>query len=254
MCKSAWALAPVMLVAWIGTATAGPVVYEGWGPGIDNYTVAVTAAPADRMGGNPPPNAPRVHSFSMSDSGNALGLGTNFLAWCLDIVNPMVVGSTYDRWTGPGNPFGAPNTLSNTQVARVQAVFDRNFASVMESGITANQQNDRHVAFQLALWEAAYEDDANALDLGNGALQIAPHAYTPGAGARVIGLANSYLSFTLGEVDRLYNLTFLKADYEGHQDLITASPIPLPAAAWLLIGGIGTLVVARRRRTDAASA
>ncbi len=231
-----------------GAAAAGPVVYEGWGPGIDNYTVAVTAAPTSRVGDTPPPNAPRVHSFAMRDSENELGLGTNFLAWCLDIVNPMVVGSTYDRWAGPGNPFNEPNKLSDAQVARVQAVFDLNFASVMEDGINATQQGQRHVAFQLALWEAAYEDDGNDLYLGDGALQIAPHAYTPGGGKAVIDLANSYLAFTLGQVDQLYNLTFLKADYEGHQDLVTASPIPLPAAAWLLIGGIGMLAATRRRR------
>ena len=37
-------------------------------------------------------------------------------------------------------------------------------------------------------------------------------------------------------------------------DDIGASPVPLPAAAWLLLGGIGALAAVRRRRTAAAAA
>lgn len=47
------------------------------------------------------------------------------------------------------------------------------------------------------------------------------------------------------------NKAGLKAYYTYAENLIAPAPIPLPAAGWLLMGGLGALGVARRRRKAA---
>lgn len=228
-----------------GIASAGPVVYQDRAFGTPREQVEVTATTPDR-GLNQQVRTPRLSSFAMADAGNELGLGTSFFAWCLDLADPVESGQEYDRWSGPGNPFGAPNTLNDLQVARVTAVINHNFATVTEAGVVGAERDLRHAAMQLALWEAAYETGAS-LNLASG--DFSARDMTP-LGLDVIGLATSYLDFVLDQVPTSYVVTFLRSDSGKHQDLVAASPIPLPAAAWLLIGGIGVLAATRRRRPD----
>ena len=75
--------------------------------------------------------------------------------------------------------------------------------------------------------------------------------------ASVIAKANEYL-VAASEYDgkRAYRLSFLEsssdsANKSAHQNLVTVSPVPLPAAGLLLLAAFGGLGVAARRRKTA---
>ena len=108
-------------------------------------------------------------------------------------------------------------------------MFDANFSD----SLYADQY--KAAGFQLALWEVVYGDDYN---LATGAFQ--------GAGdATVQGCADGYLAATAkyGSGPKRMNLTFLEslndADGGHHQNLVTTTPVPLPAAGLMLLGAFG---------------
>ena len=118
-------------------------------------------------------------------------------------------------------------------MARVQSVFDANFASL--NTMVGNQA----AGFQLALWNALYDTDS----------VISGGAFRATASGAITTLANGYLSAAASFTgSRAWNLTFLESA-TGRQNLVTVSPVPLPAAGWLLIAGIGGLAALRRRKT-----
>jgi hypothetical protein len=224
------ALAAGALALWAGTALGSPVyTYTGKGVGA---TVNITSWPAPKPSGVG--TSVFAGSFKMEEVGDPLN---KFVAWCLDLAAVIKLNDTFKE---TGTPFGAPDDLlTDVQKGRVQGIFDAHLDDALASGATGA------AGLQLALWEAISDDTFN-LTAGNFAVS---------AGAAVIAKANSYLSFTLGSA-KDYVVSYLQNERTGPprgQNLVTASPVPLPAAAWLLVGGIGALVATRRRRRATAT-
>ena len=99
-------------------------------------------------------------------------------------------------------------------------------------------------AFQLALWEAAYETDdqiALSLDDGNRRGTSSNVAIKDTADEYLLKLAN-------WDGSKLFQVNFLDAERLTRQDLVMATPVPVPAAGLLLIGGLGALGAMKRRR------
>ncbi|WP_255552387.1 VPLPA-CTERM sorting domain-containing protein [Maritimibacter dapengensis] len=214
-----------------GSASAAPIslVYNGTdvAPG-DREIVTFSTAPVSQG------TRAYAYGFNMSDVSTPSTLG-DFMAWCLDIGSYLSTSSTAGRpYTTTDAPFS--NSFGVTK-SRIQSVFDANFASVDTS------DGKQAAAFQVALWNMVYDDDADA---GSGTFAVT-------ADSGVMSLANDYLaeaaSFT---GDKAYRLTFLESTpgrYEKkYQNLVTIAPVPIPAAGGLLIMALGGLGFASRRR------
>lgn len=193
---------------------------------------------------------------TIAATGLTMNDGTaNFIAWCFDLEHPISAGFTYDYNTTT-TPY-SNSTLTSGAVGRAQGVFDANFASVDAFDVVSSS------AFQLALWEIAYDND---YDLSTGAFQASGNGTNAAA---IDALAATYLNNALNYVgSQLYSMTFWEDNSINaglfptlpsdtvFQNLVSAtplpdpgpSPVPVPAAAPLMAVAIGSLVAVRRRK------
>jgi hypothetical protein len=226
MLKTALQVAAIALsmISLPAAAATVSLQYNGPSAGGDAKTVRITAAPVAFPIGNV-----GAFGFNMTDTTGALG---SFMAWCLDIEHVLATSGTHP-YTSTTSPFSNSFGLDGNQMARVRAVFDANFASL--NAMIGNQA----AGFQLALWNALYDTDS----------VISGGTFKATASTTITNLANSYLSAAASFTgSSAWNLTFLEST-TGRQNLVTVSPVPLPAAGWLLIAGIGGLAALRRRKT-----
>lgn len=226
-------LAGAVALAFVAAgATAGTVdlTYKGASTAAPK-TVTITSAPIA-------PAASHVYAFGFRMEAATDPL-TEFLAWCLDIGSFLNVSGPAP-YTITGSPFSNSYGLDAGERARVQAVFDANFAT-LDVG-----DGNAAAGFQLALWDALYDNDWKA---GAG-------AFAATADAAILGLADGYLtaaqSYTGG---KQFNMTFYESTpgtgQTKHQNLVSVAPVPLPAAGLLLLGALGGLAALRRRRRAA---
>ncbi len=180
--------------------------------------------------------------FDMNDTTG--GLGSSFIAWCLDLGAFLGTSGSHD-YMHTSNPFqnGGVN-LMDAGIARIQAMFNANYGDPL---ITTDR--DTSAGFQLALWELVYDTDYNIVT-ETGAFQAS-------ASDAVKKIAGEFLTAAQNLPDgspNRWRLTFLESEGEGaarKQNLVTVSPVPLPASGIMLIAAVGGLVAARKRRKSA---
>jgi hypothetical protein len=166
--------------------------------------------------------------------GDIFGNGEeNFVAWCLDILHYLGNNKTYEVTDTPfvGDP------LTALQVSNIGKLFNTAYAG-LAIGVQAQS-----AGFQLALWEIIYENPENAFNIRSGNLSVTIGHNT------VLDAAQGFLNNLSGPVTQHWNLVFLES--ELNQDLVTATPVPVPAAAGLLLLALGGLAAAGRRRRAA---
>ncbi|GGO60545.1 VPLPA-CTERM protein sorting domain-containing protein [Roseovarius pacificus] len=182
-----------------------------------------------------------VGAFALS----ATGLGS-FIAFCLDIDDVLRLSSQYDVTEDSSGfvPYSNTTELSLERKSWVQKLYDTAYSTL---DLTRDEDS---VGFQLALWEVVFEGDddiaASGFDAGSG--DFSASGYGDG-----VARANELLAGILGNTTQSYKLTFLESnDQRGNpqysQNLVTASPVPLPAAGFLLIGALGGLAAVGRRK------
>jgi hypothetical protein len=144
-------------------------------------------------------------------------------------------------YTITDDPFSNSYSLSDAEQACVQSVFGANFN-------TLDVTNGEEAAgFQVALWNALYEGD----------LLAQSGRFAVSTTQAVINKANYYLGEAAADDtnENIYRMSFLEStpgDNEiKRQNLVTVSPVPLPAAGILLLVALGGLGVAGRRRKSA---
>lgn len=212
-----------------GLATAATVNLQ-YNGGTSNGWVTITNAPAPSASGTLPLNV-GAYGFKMTDTTGQMGM---FTAFCLDISHWLQSSGSYSTTT---TPFTNSYSVSQAAMARIQALFDANYASVVLTNAV------QAAGFQVALWNALYDADWNA---GSGVFAVKDG--TSGATAQATAYLTAAANYLGGQK---YNMTFLQAN-SYNQNLITVAPVPLPAAGGLLLAALGGLALLRKRRQMAA--
>ncbi len=211
-----------------GTFTSFNVSIQGTEV-VGNLTVnsaTVNASAFDMFGSNPSPDDGSVPS-------SVIG---KFVAWCLDIGAYLNQGTgTYT--VNPETVFASSYDVDTTAVRRY---FDANFSASIHLDAT------QAAAFQIGLWATIYDTVNAPVEFG----------YTSPNEAFTLLVDGFVAAGTNYGGNRIWTLTYLEStDDQRYQNLVTATPIPLPATGLLMLsvmglGGIG--VMARRRRDKAA--
>jgi len=208
--------ATVLLAA--GTAGAATLQLDGYTSAVQTVNVASSPVPDTS-------SAVGATGFNMTDTTTT----ESFVAWCLDISHYLMSTGSSQDYATTANPYDNSYALTDTAIERVQAVFDANYATLDFSDA------DQAAAFQMALWEAAYEDENNMLDMSSGLFAASSTGSTD--------LANDYLEAAeLYTGPEVWNVSFLEVTGYGPdrakntgQNLVTVSAVPLPAAGMLLL-------------------
>lgn len=210
-------LATALALAGLAQADAANVSFSGFAHGSESVNFSLTA-----------PNV------VISGSGSAGGLlaslngSASFETYCVDLYQHIGFGQTYTDYTLPNTTHTFANSNAYVDLGRLYA--------------TAGPINDavHEAAFQIAVWEIAYET-SNLYNLGSGSAKFSGgSADTSGA----LTLASAWLSsLTNGAHPSIAVL-----DSRDHQDMIYA-PVPEPETYSLLLGGLAAIGFVARRRT-----
>ena len=211
-------LATALVLAGVSQADAASVTFAGFAHGSESVSFSLSA-----------PNVALTGSASAGGFLTSLNGGASFETYCVDLYQHIAFGETYTDYSLPTTSHTFANSHASADLGRLYA--------------TAGAINDsvHEAAFQIAVWEIAYET-SNVYNLGTGtAMFSGGSADSSGA----LTLASGWLSSLTNGA----HPSILTLESTEHQDVIYA-PVPEPETYALLLGGFAAIgFVARRRRS-----
>ncbi len=213
-------LAALALVSFCGLSQAESVSFSGFAHGSQTVTVNLTA-----------PNAPAITNKTVSAGGfsTIVNGGPSFESYCVDLYQTIAFGAppyTDYSFAGLGHLFTNANAYAD---------LGRLFAT---AGLVNNAVSE--AAFQIAVWEIAFEATGTAYNLASGA---ATFAGGTAASSGALTLATTWLNSLVGS-----GPTITVMDSREHQDIVFA-PIPEPETYALFMAGLAAVgFMAKRRR------
>lgn len=212
--KSILALASALTIAGTAAANAGTINLEPQGPGnfgSPNWSQTLTIW----VDGNDTNVRAGLFRFQNADD-----IAEKILAFCIDARTNLNLGETF--------------TTHNPSVDEaIDRLFTSSYADV-NSAATAT-------GFQVALWEVIEDPEAgfSGYDLDAGAFAVTSISSAARTAAETF--LGRLATATIGG----YTLTTY---VNSGQDLISADPIPVPAAALLFAPALGAVAMRRKRK------
>ncbi len=209
--------AAALALAGVSQAQAASAVFSGFAHGSESVNFTLSGA------NDPVSGAGSAGGFLTSLNG-----GSSFETYCVDLYQHIGFGETYTDYTLSNTTHTFVNSRAYTDLGRLYATAGAITDSVHEA------------AFQIAVWEIAYET-ASIYNLASGSAMFSGGS-ADSSGA--LTLASGWLSsLTSGAHPGIAVL-----DSREHQDMIYA-PVPEPETYALMLGGLAAVgFVARRRR------
>ncbi|MEO0678799.1 MAG: hypothetical protein AAF192_00125 [Pseudomonadota bacterium] len=193
--------------------------------------------------------AQNFHAYAGTFSVTGTNPGKSFIAWCIDIATSL-------HQEGTSRTYVRQNVLTTEQRGDLERLFA---AAYDEDAVLASQV--KTAAFQVAIWDAIYDDDWDAGDFHWKKVSdpSEPDYFKIRDGWQsqnhwaVRKQANAYLALARDFAGPTPTVKLV--EYDGRasntQSLVAIS-MPLPAGAMLLLGGFGLAALVRRRRRGGA--
>ena len=202
-------------------AHAENVTFSGFADGYKSVNYKLSA-----------PNVAKQGSANAGGFDTSVNGGPSFVSYCVDLYQTIGFNASYSGYTEVlGSAFSFANTNANNDLAKLFSA-----GHVVNSAKTS-------AAFQIAVWEIAYET-SGLYNLGNGAAKFW------GGGASSSGaltLASGWLANLASITDVDVGIHVLESS--RRQDMVYAAPVPEPSTYALMLAGLaGVGLVARRRR------
>jgi hypothetical protein len=221
-------IAPIVLACTLlcaAQARADNVSFAGFANGSKTVDIVL---------GNP--NVPRSISAQAGGFSVSLNGGPSFVTYCIDLYEYISFGPTFTDYT---LVTGAAHAFANASAAAdIGKLYAENNA--VNSAVA-------QAAFQIAIWEIAYET-SGTYSLGSGTAKFSGGtANTSGA----LGLASSWLGTLATTTNNAYAVSTLDSvGNPGHQDQVFAAPVPEPSTYALMAGGLLCMGAFARRRSS----
>ncbi len=212
-------IASVALACALGATTArgDNVTFPGFAHGSETVAFSLTA-----------PNAVASGTVSAGGFATILNGSPSFVTYCVDLYQHISFGTLYSDYTAPGSTHVFANNRAYADLGRLYAN-----AGVVDTSI-------EEAAFQIAVWEIAYETTPGAYALGSGAASFSGGSAVGGA----LGLASTWLAGLGNGAGRSVSVI----ESSAHQDVIFA-PVPEPSTYMLMFAGLlATVEISRRKR------
>lgn len=225
--KTLTAATALMTVFAASNASALSLKFDGWTNGNAGKSVNVVSPGYNGAAG----------AFDMKDTNTQ----NSFVVFCLDIVGKIYSSQTYD-YKVTDTPFSNSDGLSGGSIERLQKIFESGYATALTSSVLS-------AGFQVAVWNAVYDDDWSVASGAGTFYQTADNDGVRNAANNFLAAADGYEVVTSS-----WKMNFLEGlnttpGIARSQNLVTVEAVPLPAAGLMLFTALGGLFVARRRKT-----